>query len=123
MFSSLKKHIKSILLSAENMDGVQLLGDSQFDQKCSPIMGDESNWLKLCGDNHSEALKLLDRLGFKTNKTNNHTCENIQEVINKMEQKRNPGELYSLGSKKIFYQAVGSGLYKSAVPEFEKQTQ
>jgi len=32
--------------------------------------------------NHSEALKLLDRLGFKTNKTNNHTCENIQEVIN-----------------------------------------
>jgi DNA ligase (NAD+) len=32
--------------------------------------------------NHSEALQLLDRLGFKTNKTNNHTCKNIQEVIN-----------------------------------------
>ena len=32
--------------------------------------------------NHSTALKLLDRLGFKTNKTNNHTCKNIQEVIN-----------------------------------------
>ena len=32
--------------------------------------------------NHSEALQLLDRLGFKTNKTNNQTCKNIQEVIN-----------------------------------------
>jgi len=32
--------------------------------------------------NHSEALQLLNRLGFKTNKTNNHTCKNIQEVIN-----------------------------------------
>lgn len=51
----------------------------------------------------------------------NKNFKHIQEVINKMEQKRNPGELYSLGSKKIFYQAVGSGLYKSALPEFEKQ--
>jgi len=51
----------------------------------------------------------------------NKNFKNIEKVINNMEQKRNPGELYSLGSKKLIYQSVSSGLYKNILPEFEKQ--
>ena len=51
----------------------------------------------------------------------NKNLKNIEKVIDNMEQKRNPGELYSLGSKKIIYQSVSSGLYKNILPEFEKQ--
>ena len=84
--------------------------------------------LKITGssqETYERMLKfLLNELGYNGGSIIpylNKNFKNIQDVINKMEQRRNPGELYSLGSKKIFYQAVGSGLYKSALPEFEKQ--
>jgi hypothetical protein len=92
------------------------------------------NYIKALGDakiapnsqeTYERMLKfLLNELGYETGSIVpylNKNFKHIQEVINKMEQKRNPGELYSLGSKKIFYQAVGSGLYNSTLPEFEKQ--
>lgn len=67
---------------------------------------------------------LLNELGYTSGNIVpylNKNFKHIQETINNIEQKRNPGELYSLGSKKIFYQAVSSGLYKNILPEFEKQ--
>jgi hypothetical protein len=67
---------------------------------------------------------LLEELGYTGGSIVpylNKNFKHIQEVINKMQQRRNEGELYSLGSKKIIYQSVSSGLYKSAIPEFEKQ--
>jgi len=67
---------------------------------------------------------LLNELGYTSGSIVpflNKNLKNIEKVIDKMEQKRNPGELYSLGSKKIIYQSVSSGLYKNIIPEFEKQ--
>jgi hypothetical protein len=67
---------------------------------------------------------LLSELGYTSGSIVpylNKNFKHIQDVINKMEQKRNEGELYSLGSKKIIYQSVSSGLYKNILPEFQKQ--
>jgi len=44
------------------------------------------------------------------------TIENLRQTTGK-----NVGELYSLGTKKLIYQAISTGLWKDTCPIFEKQ--
>jgi len=44
------------------------------------------------------------------------TIENLRQTTGK-----NAGELYSLGTKKLIYQAISTGLWKDTCPMFEKQ--
>lgn len=47
----------------------------------------------------------------------------VQSTIEKLRQTtgKNAGELYSLGTKKLIYQAISTGLWKDTCPMFEKQ--
>lgn len=62
MYNSLKKHIKTIVLSAENMEGIQLFNDEQSYEMCSPLLRDESRWLSLFNGSNDEALKAYELL-------------------------------------------------------------
>ena len=70
--------------------------------------------------------RLLKELGYKKDDSIVPYIKDIDKVEKAIETMviltgKNKGEKYSLGSKKLFYQAISTGLHKGACPPFEYQ--